>query len=204
MKILAVLAHPNKDSFTRALMDEFVSAAESAGHSVTIADLNAEGFDPRFNMDDVAVYQGLAEVSEQIAAEQKRISDADAMAFFFPLWWWSMPAMLKGWIDRVFSSEFAFSFVDGHSTGLLPHRKVALFCTAATDRGAYRRYGYNAGFQRLVDAGIFGYSGIADVETHIFPEVEDNEEARIKHLAHTRAAALAFEDSSGLGNGAFY
>jgi len=203
MKILAVLAHPNTDSFTRALLDEFVASAESTGHSVVIADLHAEGFDPNFNMHDVAVYGGQAEVSDEIVAEQKRIMDADAMAFFFPLWWWSMPAILKGWIDRVFSSGFAFEFIDGHSSGLLTHKKVALFCPAATDQGYYRRYGYHSGFQRLVDAGIFGYCGIADVETHIFPEVEDNEEARERHLAHTRAAAQSFEGSSGLSSNAF-
>ena len=135
MKILAVLAHPNPESFTRALMDEFVASAESAGHTITIADLNAEGFDPRFNLDDVAVYNGLAEVTEGIAAEQKRVAEADAMAFFFPLWWWSMPSILKGWIDRVFNAGFAFNYIEGISTGLLTHRKVALFCPAATDVG---------------------------------------------------------------------
>ena len=203
MKILAVLAHPNRDSFTAALMDEFVASAETAGHSIVIADLYAEEFDPRFDMDDVSHYGGLVEVPDVIATEHKRVKDADAMAFFFPLWWWSMPAILKGWVDRVLSSGFAFDFVDGHSTGLLTHRKVALFCPAATDQGYYRRYGYHSGFQRLVDAGIFGYCGISDVEAHIFPEVEDNEEARVKHLAYTRAAALSFEESSGLSSDAF-
>lgn len=203
MKILAVLAHPNRESFTGALMDEFVTSAESAGHSVTIADLYREGFDPRFNMDDVAAYGGLAEVTDAIASEQQRVNNADAIAFFFPLWWWSMPAILKGWIDRVFNSGFAFNYVDGHSVGLLTHKKVALFCPAATRKGVYRRYGYHGAFQRLVDAGIFGYCGITDVETHIFPEVEESDEARPKHLAYARAAALSFEESSGLDSDSF-
>ena len=203
MKILAVLAHPNPKSFTRALMDEFVASAESAGHAITIADLNAEEFDPRFNLDDVAVYNGLAEVTEGIAAEQKRVAEADAMVFFFPLWWWSMPSILKGWIDRVFNAGFAFNYIEGISSGLLAHKKVALFCPAATDVGQYRKYGYHGALQRLVDAGIFGYCGITDVQTHIFPEVEANEEARAKHLAFARAAAESFKDSSGLGDVAF-
>jgi NAD(P)H dehydrogenase (quinone) len=203
MNILAVIAHPNKGSFTHALLDEFTSSAKSAGHEVNIADLYAEGFDPCFNMDDVGVYGGVSQVSDQIAAEQKRVTDADAIAFFFPIWWWSMPAILKGWVDRVFTSGFAFTFDGSNTAGLLTHRKAAMFCPAASDQGFYRRYGYHGVLQRQVDAGIFGYCGIADVQTHIFPEVEGDVETREKHLSYTREAALSFEQSSGLSNSAF-
>ncbi len=203
MKILVVLAHPNRNSFTGALLDEFVTSAQSVGHSIDTLDLYAEGFDPCYNMADVAVYEGRAEASPEVAAEQKRLMDADAMVFFFPVWWWSMPAILKGWVDRVFTSGFAFTYEGGKSLGLLKHKKVAMFCPAASDQGLYRRYGYHGAFQRQIDAGIFGYCGITDVETHIFPDVDASEDARVKHLAHTREAALSFEETSGLGNDAF-
>jgi len=203
MKILAVLAHPNRNSFTGALFDEFTKSAESAGHTIDMLDLYADDFDPCYNMADVEVYAGRAEASPDVAAQQKRVLAADAMVFFFPVWWWSMPAILKGWVDRVFTSGFAFTYEGGKSVGLLKHKKVALFCPAASDQGLYRRYGYHSSFQRQIDAGIFGYCGITDVETHIFPEVDDNSEARTRHLAHTRDAALAFETSSNLASGAF-
>ncbi len=203
MKILAVLAHPNRNSFTGALLDEFTTSAQSAGHSIDIADLYTEGFDPRFNMADIAHYEGRADASTEVAAEQKRVIEADAMAFFFPVWWWSMPAILKGWVDRVFTSGFAFTYEGGSSVGLLKHGKVALFCPAASGQGLYRRYGYHGAFQRQIDAGIFGYCGIINVETHILPDVDASEEARAKHLAHTRNAALSFEKTGGLGSDAF-
>lgn len=203
MKILAVLAHPNRNSFTGALLDEFTKPAESAGHTIDMLDLYAEGFDPLYNMADIEVYAGRAEVSPDVAAQQKRIMAADAMVFFFPVWWWSMPAILKGWVDRVFTSGFAFSYEGGVSTGMLKHKKVALFCPAASDQGLYRRYGYHGAFQRQIDAGIFGYAGIRDVETYILPEVDENEDARARHLSLVRDAALSFETTSGLGSDAF-
>jgi len=203
MNILAVLAHPNRTSFTGALLDEFVTAAESAGHRIDMLDLYAEGFDPRYNLADVEVYAGTAEPSDDVAAQQKRILAADAMALFFPVWWWSMQAILKGWVDRVFTSGFAFTYENGKSVGLLTHKKAALFCPAASDQGLYRRYGYHGAFQRQIDAGIFGYCGITDVETCIFPEIDENAEARARHLAHVREAGLSFETSSGLASDAF-
>jgi putative NADPH-quinone reductase len=69
-------------------------------------------------------------------------------------------------------------------------QKVAMFYPAASDQGLYRRYGYHGAFQRQIDAGIFGYCGINEVETHIFPDVDANKGARVKHLAHTQKSAL--------------
>lgn len=203
MKILAVLAHPNRESFTGALLDAFKESAEAAGHTVTVADLYRERFDPIYNMDDDKVYQGEADVTADVAAEQKRMLEADAMVFFYPVWWWSMPAILKGWVDRVFTSGFAFTFENGVTNGLLKHKKVAQFCPAASDQGLYRRYGYHGAAQRQIDAGIFGYCGIRDVQTYILPEVDDNEKSREKHLALAREAGASFETSSGLSDDAF-
>lgn len=198
MKILAVLAHPNRNSFTGALLDEFTSAVQSVGHSIEIADLYAEGFDPCFSSEDLATYGGQAGTSPEVIAEQNRLIAADAVTFFFPVWWWSMPAILKGWIDRVFINGFAFTYEGEKTVGLLKHEKVAMFCPGACDQGLFRRYGYHAAFQRQIDAGIFGYCGISNVETHIFPDVDANEQARGRYLAHTREAALSFEQTSGL------
>ncbi|MBT7780009.1 MAG: NAD(P)H-dependent oxidoreductase [Rhodospirillales bacterium] len=203
MKILTVIAHPNEGSFTHALMNEFISSAKSAGNTVDVADLYAEGFDPCFNMHDIALYGGTGEVSDKIANEHKRVMDTDAIALFFPIWWWSMPAMLKGWVDRVFTSGFAFTFEDGNTKGLLTHRKAAMFCPAASDHGFYRRYGYHNALQRQNDAGVFGYCGIADVETHIFPNAEGSDETRASHLAHARQAGQSFAQSSSLDDDIF-
>lgn len=203
MKILTVLAHPKRNSFTGALLDEFTTSAQAAGHLISTVDLYAEGFDPCYNLADVAVYEGDGVVPDEIAAQQKRIMEAEALAFFFPVWWWSMPAILKGWVDRVFTNGFAFTYQDGVSSGLLNHSKAALFCPAASDQGLYRRYGYHGAFQRQIDTGILGFCGITDVETHIFPEVDDSAEARAKHLAHTREVARSFGETSGLDNNAF-
>ena len=100
MHLLAVFCHPRRDSFTGALLDSFASGVREAGHQVELADLYREGFDPSFRAEDYAQFRS-EPMPGEILAEQRRVDRADALAFVFPVWWWSFPAMLKGWIDRV-------------------------------------------------------------------------------------------------------
>ncbi len=105
MHSLIVVSHPDPGSLTHAVarrIGEAISAAE-AGNRVTLADLMAEGFDPRFNRQDQALFRGTAGAPADVAAEQARLDATDTLVLVYPLYWWSFPALLKGWIDRVFT-----------------------------------------------------------------------------------------------------
>ena len=97
MKVLVVLAHPRPGSFTRALLDSFVAGLEEAGHVAEIADLHAEGFNPCFQPGDHAQFEN-GTMPEDVLFEQARIERNDAIALVFPFYWWSFPALMKGWI----------------------------------------------------------------------------------------------------------
>ena len=130
MNILIVFDHPRCDSsFCGA------SARPSAGGgspqratALEVADLRAEGFDPRLPVADEPDWDNPDKVySAEVLREQERISRNDALAFVFPVWWWSFPAATKGWIDRVWNNGWAY----GART--LPHQKALLIGAASND-----------------------------------------------------------------------
>ena len=183
MRVLTVFCHPNRQSYTGACMDAFHAGLEDGGHEWEMADLYAEGFDPVFKSVDFAQFtSGPQDMPEEILREQARITRADAVAFVFPVWWWSCPAMLKGWFERVWCCGWAYDFTIERSTGRLGLSKAVMICPGGTAVGTYRRYGYHESMRRTMDAGLMGYCGVDDVEMHIFPAVDDNASARKEYL----------------------
>src|SRR5262245_36872359 len=120
MKILLVLAHPRRDSLTGQVADAFAEAAIANGHQVDWADLVRECFDPVLREADEPDWTDPGKIySPEVLREMARIRRNDATVMVFPVWWWSMPAILKGWIDRVWNRGFAYG---GGAT--FPQRRV--------------------------------------------------------------------------------
>src|SRR5512147_694627 len=136
MHVLALFCHPRRDSFSGAVLDAFCTGLQEDGHAVEIADLYREGFDPRLRLEDYAQFEDRP-MPDDVLAEQARVERARAMAFVFPVWWWSFPGLLKGWVDRVFSSGWAYDFTPGRSRGLLEDRPTLLICVAGSRRATY-------------------------------------------------------------------
>jgi NAD(P)H dehydrogenase (quinone) len=109
MKILVVVVHPRPSSLTHAVARTFAEALEARGHAAVWADLHAEGFDPVLREADEPDWNHPAKAySPEVRAEMARIEAAEATVVVFPVWWWSMPAMLKGWIERVWNNGWAY------------------------------------------------------------------------------------------------
>ena len=161
MHVLVVLDHPNPKSFSAAVADEFMRGAQDAGHTAELADLNAEGFDPRWSMADIAGDDtGLA--PSDVLAEQERIARADAVAFVFPLFWLGMPAMTKGWIDRVWSWGWAYDQLDDPNKSLQRPRTGVLLVPAGARSDEMAEAGYDAAIRTAWMDGTFGYFGFSD------------------------------------------
>lgn len=111
MKVFIVYAHPSKDSFTRHVKDSFIKGLESAGYTYVISDLYEMGFTTDMSE---AEYQREANYSENdpvpkdVAAEQEKINQSDAIIFIYPVFWTEAPAKLVGWFDRVWTYGFAY------------------------------------------------------------------------------------------------
>ena len=142
MKTLLVLAHPRRSSLTGKVADAFAAAAGAKGHELEWADLAAENFDPVLReadepdwADDNKVY------SEEVRREMRRIERNEATVMVFPVFWWSMPALLKGWIDRVWNNGWAYG------ARKFPQRRVWMIGIAGTTQEAYAKRGYDAAMQ---------------------------------------------------------
>lgn len=175
MHALIVISHPKKDSFTHALAAEVAHGVAEAGrhHIVEIADLAAEGFSPSFSAQDHDYIAGKAEMPADVAAEIKRIERADAVVLVYPVYWWSFPALLKGWIDRVFTYGWAY----GNGGADAPDKQLDRFHIHLIGNGAssirtYARRGYWGAMRTQIDLGIFDYCGAKVMTSEILSSAE--------------------------------
>ncbi|QXI31184.1 NAD(P)H-dependent oxidoreductase [Pseudomonas vanderleydeniana] len=162
MHSLIVVAHPNPDSLTHAIARCVAQGIAASGpqHTSEIADLAAEGFDPRFNQADQALFMQQAAVPADVAAEQERVDRAQALVMVYPIYWWSFPALLKGWIDRVFSMGWAYEDSgNGKVVKKLQRLQVHLVAVGGADAGTFTRHGYAPAMKTQIDHGIFDYCG---------------------------------------------
>nr|WP_317055752.1 NAD(P)H-dependent oxidoreductase [Roseovarius sp. W115] len=166
MHVLTVLDHPNPDSFSAAVAQQFMSGAEAAGHSTELADLNAEGFDPCWSMADIEADDGDTAPSD-VQKEQTRIARADAICFVFPLFWWGMPAMTKGWVDRVWSWGWAYDQLDDPEKSLQRPRTGVLLVPAGARSDEMETEGYLAALDTAWMKGTFGYFGFTQRDLQI-------------------------------------
>jgi len=161
MHALIVVAHPDRDSFTHAVARAVANEIRSP-HTVEIADLIAEGFDPRYGEADLALFRNQSAPPADVLAEQKRIDRADALVLVYPVYWWSFPGVLKGWIDRVFTSGWAYGETpEGKINKKLGRLQVHLLGIGGANLRTYARRGYYAAMRTQIDEGIFDYVGAA-------------------------------------------
>lgn len=168
MHALIVTAHPDRDAHTHRIADQLAQGITASGHhTVEQADLAAEGFDPRFNADDVAQFKGQAASPPDVLAEQQRVDRADALVLVYPVYWWSFPAQLKGWIDRVFTQGWAYQEQDGRIVKRLGDLPVHLIALGAADTRTYLRRGYFASMRNQIEQGIFDFCGAPVVTSEL-------------------------------------
>lgn len=160
MASLVVVAHSDRDSLTQSVARAASDAIRAAGGDVELADLAAENFDPRFTDSDLDLYRGRGEVTADVAAEQERIDRADHLILVFPMYWWSMPALLKGWIDRVFVGGWAYDATPGAAQfGMLERLRIDLVIVAGDDTESFERHGIREAVRTQIERGIIEYSG---------------------------------------------
>lgn len=187
MKVLLVFAHPEPQSLTAALRDVAIAELEAAGHEVQLSDLYAMGWKPQVDRADFpalgpgerlmpiaaskAAYAG-GTLTADVRAEIDKLTWADALILQFPLWWFAMPAILKGWVDRVYAFGFAYGvgehsdkrWGDRYGEGTLSGKRAMLIVTAGGWRQHYGPRGVNGPIDDLlfpINHGILYYPGYA-------------------------------------------
>jgi NAD(P)H dehydrogenase (quinone) len=195
LKVFIVYAHPEPTSFCAALKDIAVQTLEQAGHEVRLSDLYAEGFNPvagrhdflsafdpeRFHYQNEQLHAAEGGgYSAELAREQERLQWCDAIIFIFPVWWSNMPAILKGWVDRVLA--YGVAYLDGlrFEKGMFKGR-TAFVCV--TTGGTMERfspegvYGPIEGILKPANRGVFEYLGMEVLPPFVAyaaPRVDDD------------------------------
>ena len=201
MHLTTVYSHPFTDRYPGAVMDAFHEPFRDAGYSIDVLDLHAEGFDPRFTAADHDHFWG-GPVPDGIETMHHRVEAAHRLAFVFPVYWWGMPALMKGWIERVFTPGWAYQYGSGiHDRGktadassLLPSVPTILIGVGGSKEATYEKYGYADAMRTQLDVGTLAYCGLTDVESHLIFDVEGDHNAdnRVDGLRQAWRAADEF------------
>ncbi len=109
MRILLVYCHPVPESFAASIRDEAIRTLEAKGHEIRLLDLYAEGFDPVMGCEERRRYNTLPVEQHALQDHIAHLRWAEGLIFVYPTWWYGLPAMLKGWLDRVWAPGVAFS-----------------------------------------------------------------------------------------------
>jgi putative NADPH-quinone reductase len=131
MKILLISAHPVEDSYNAALRATAIDALSRAGHEIDHLDLYAEGFDPVLGRAERLGYHDVPSNRAPVEAYVARLQAAEALVFVFPVWCYGVPAILKGFFDRVFLPGVTFKLgADGIARPALTHVKCVIGITS--------------------------------------------------------------------------
>lgn len=159
MRSLVIYAHPYSGSFNQDILRTLTTQLTASGHDLRVRDLCAQGWDPRLTAADLEASRR-GTVLPDVRAEQDLVRWAETLFFIHPIWWFGMPAVLKGWIDRVFSMGFAYVIKENGVTGLLKGKTAFFINTTGGGRDEYKSMGMYAALEKTIDDGIVRLCGM--------------------------------------------
>ncbi|MBA4533386.1 NAD(P)H-dependent oxidoreductase [Brevibacillus halotolerans] len=176
MKAVILFAHPGTNSFNHAILQQVTESLHKHGITPTLRNLYEQKFSPIFSPADMQALES-EQVPKAIEEEQTILSESDLLIMIYPVWWWSQPAILKGYIDRIFSDGFAFKYEKNGPVGLLTGKQALVFTTTRESQQAMQASGLDEVVKKQVVDGILRFSGFEPVIYHNFAEVPYVQEA---------------------------
>ncbi|WP_082468046.1 NAD(P)H-dependent oxidoreductase [Leifsonia sp. Leaf264] len=191
MRIMFIVDHPygiesaadipHRRSFTAAVAAAAIRGAERAGHEIDLVDLAADGFDPVMSRDDLVAWRLTSVVDPLVADYQRRLMLADHVVFAFPVWWESMPASTKGFLDRVLTKGIVFEEIAGAKGN--PFRNlmtrlggVTVLSVMTTPDKVYHWW-FGDPLTKVVFRGTFGKIGVKDLRWVNFASITEKTDA---------------------------
>lgn len=159
MRHVVILAHPNPASFNGAVVRAYAGTVEALGHTVEIRDLYQMDFDPRLKAGELPDREGAAPEPD-VVLERAQLEGADTFAFIYPLWFNGPPAILKGYVDRVFGRGFGYEFDFGGTRPLLTGRNLISITTSGAPDEWVRQTGAFDALLTLFDRHLCAVTGL--------------------------------------------
>lgn len=170
MKHLIVYAHPHQESLNRSILNATVAALQSKGDEVIVRDLYELDFQPVLKAQDTAEMR-TGNTPQDIKTEQEFITQADTITFIYPIWWTGLPAILKGYVDRVFAYGFAYASDENGIVKLLTGKKGLIINTHGTPAEVYGPIGMSDALRATATGGIFEFTGIESAGHLLFGSI---------------------------------
>ncbi|HOG23848.1 MAG: Modulator of drug activity B [Candidatus Omnitrophica bacterium ADurb.Bin292] len=193
MNCLIIYSHPNPASFNHAIKEALVKSLKEKGKNVRTRDLYAMRFDPVLKADD---FETLSrdKTPRDIEIEQEHIRWADVLVFIYPIWWAGMPAITRGYVDRVLIKGFAYEETPQGSKGLLQAKKVYIINTMGAPLSVYEEMGIFKAMDMIYDQQLFGFCGFKVLGHKYFGSVQSvSDEERKQMLAEIDGIVAGFE-----------
>lgn len=167
---LIIFANPKKDSFTECLATVVEKTCESINMVTQTNDLYSMNFNP------LLTEQEISDMSNNIYApdveeEHDKIRWANVLTFIYPIWWANMPAMMKGYIDRVIAKNFAYENNDGDIKGLLTNKKVIILSPMGNSACHYEANGMYNAMDKATEEAIFQFCGMKILLHNYYPSI---------------------------------
>lgn len=192
-KLLLTFVHPNPDSLNGGTARSIEKELTAAGHDVRFNDLYRKDFNPVLGFADFEAW-GKGSVPDDVQPYQDDIDWADGLLFVYPNWWNSRPALLKGYIDRVYTKGFAFDFDENGLVGKLKGKRAIVIVTNGSPKEAYQAL--NIPMDHLhnhMELGTLRYCGIEDVKiVETYGILTGQEGLPEKHIEKATTAAVEF------------
>lgn len=158
MKVLIVFNHPYEGSYCNAILSSVCRGLEKANHQVDVNHLDKDEFNPVMTAQDLKAFRDKQPSDTKVIEYKERLEKADHIIFIFPIWWELMPAIMKGFIDKVIFPGVAYDYVNGSNTKMKPLLRnikgVTVITTMNTPRILYRFVFGNA-IQKSLLRGTF-------------------------------------------------
>ena len=126
-----IFSHPWDGSFNKAILDQVVKKLDETKEKYTVIDLNKDGFNPVMTEKELSLYSQRKSIDPLVLKYQEILKNTDELILIFPVWWMSMPAILKGFFDKVMVKGFAYESAKNGIKGLLANIKTAKMITTA-------------------------------------------------------------------------
>ncbi|MBZ5216862.1 NAD(P)H-dependent oxidoreductase [Bacillus paralicheniformis] len=176
MQTAVIYAHPNPNSFNGAILNQVIKALEDGKHSYDVIDLYKDRFDPVLLFDEKKRRSDMKRDPE--TAEYRRIvKNADHLIFIYPLWWGGMPAIMKGFIDRVFAAGEAYTYQGKLPKGLLKAPTALVYYTADAPSWYLRFWRRDADWVTVKDV-MLKFCGVRRVRRLLFAGVKDSSDGK--------------------------
>ena len=166
MKHLIIYVNPEDESFSHEIKEYVKNFSLKRGHEIEVRDLYKQKFNPILSLEELKMEKD-EKVLPDVKTEQDYIDWAETITFIYPIWW-QIPAMMKGYFDRVFSYGYAYRLEGDQPKGLLPKKRVLKYNSMGTPRAVYEKNGLREAYEKAIDGGIIESSGLKVVESMLF------------------------------------